>query len=466
MSPFATPRPLLRLDWTMVLAMLALFIGGLFFIYSASYRAAELPVSPLYQKQLRFGLVGLGAFIAMALLDYRRLRDLAWPLYLVGLVGLALVLVPGIGKKMYGAVRWITLAGTQVQPSELAKLATILVLARFMSNPSREPAQFRFLCQAFVIALPPVLLILREPDLSTASTLLGVTLIMLFAAGVPLRTFVILMCGGGLVVGALLALLFLKPDWVPHLGYVKERIVVFFDPGRDPLKTGWNAIQSALAVGSGGLWGKGYLIRVIKRLSPVGKKHKPPSPDLEVTFKSILPDFNAVMAAPMQVAGAEMTKGKAEENIGAGPRHTLSSYIEKTATIVVPPGKLGDLTLGDFAKFLPELAGLGIPAGTKLQGTRAYTVEMDPGTVQLAGSAPCKIRLEGWSAKPGEKPYLYNVSVKYGCEDFYGSAQIHAAGEQFMAKALQEGLADVALADEGKWCGSSVRKLMNRPMAQ
>ena len=67
------------------------------------------------------------------------------------------------------------------------------------------------------------------------------------------------MCGGGLVVGALLALLFLKPDWVPHLGYVKERIVVFFDPGRDPLKTGWNAIQSALAVGSGGLWGKGYL---------------------------------------------------------------------------------------------------------------------------------------------------------------------------------------------------------------
>lgn len=259
MSPFATPRPLLRLDWTMVLAMLALFIGGLFFIYSASYRAAELPVSPLYQKQLRFGLVGLGAFIAMAWLDYRRLRDLAWPLYLVGLVGLALVLVPGIGKKMYGAVRWITLAGTQVQPSELAKLATILVLARFMSNPSREPARFRFLCQAFVIALPPVLLILKEPDLSTASTLLGVTLIMLFAAGVPLRTFVILMCGGGLVVGALLALLFLKPDWVPHLGYVKERIVVFFDPGRDPLKTGWNAIQSALAVGSGGLWGKGYL---------------------------------------------------------------------------------------------------------------------------------------------------------------------------------------------------------------
>ncbi len=259
MSAFRIPRPLLRLDWTMVLAMLALFIGGLFFIYSASYRAAELPVSPLYQKQLRFGLVGIAMFILMALLDYRRLRDLAWPLYLIGIVGLALVLVPGIGKKMYGAVRWISLAGTQVQPSELAKLATILVLARYMSNPNRDPARFSFLVFAFVIVLPPVLLILKEPDLSTASTLLGVTLIMLFAAGVPLRTFFILLGGGGLVVGGLLALLFLKPDWVPHLGYVKERIVVFFDPGRDPLKTGWNAIQSALAVGSGGMWGKGYL---------------------------------------------------------------------------------------------------------------------------------------------------------------------------------------------------------------
>ena len=259
MSPVYFHRRLLRLDWTLVLAMFALFIGGLFFIYSASYRAAEAPVSPLYQKQLRFGLVGLSAFLAMALVDYRRLRDLAWPLYLVGLVGLALVLVPGIGKKMYGAIRWITLAGTQVQPSELAKLATILVLARFMSNPNRDPARFSFLVQAFIIMVLPVLLILLEPDLSTAATLLGVTLIMLFAVGVPLRTFGILLLGGGLVVGALLGLLFLKPDWVPHLGYVKERIIVFFDPGRDPLKTGWNAIQSALAVGSGGLWGKGYL---------------------------------------------------------------------------------------------------------------------------------------------------------------------------------------------------------------
>jgi len=104
-----------------------------------------------------------------------------------------------------------------------------------------------------------VLLILKEPDLSTASVLLGVTVIMLFVAGVPLRTFGVLTLMGGVALGTVLALLFFKPQWVPLSDYVKERIMVFFDPGRDPLNTGWNAIQSALAVGSGGLWGKGFI---------------------------------------------------------------------------------------------------------------------------------------------------------------------------------------------------------------
>jgi rod shape determining protein RodA len=252
-------RPLLRLDWALVLAMCALLVGGIMFIYSSSFRAAELPVSPLYQKQLRFALLGVAAFVAMALLDYRRLRDYAWLLYAIGLIGLVLVLVPGVGKKMYGAVRWISFAGTQVQPSELAKLATILVLARFLSNPERDPERFSYIAAAFLLVLPPVLLILKEPDLSTASVLLAVTLIMLFAAGVPMRRFGALALLAVIVVGTLLGLLFLLPDWVPHLGYVKERLLVFFDPGRDPLKTGWNAIQSALAVGSGGLTGKGFL---------------------------------------------------------------------------------------------------------------------------------------------------------------------------------------------------------------
>ena len=250
---------LARLDWSLVPAILVLLTSGVLFIYSASFRAPELPVSPFYQKQIRFACVGLGVFFCMALLDYRRLRDFVWPLYVAGLTGLVMVLLPGIGKKMYGAVRWISIAGVQIQPSELAKLATILTLARFMSNADRDPRRWGFLVTAFLIVLPPLALILKEPDLSTASVLFGVMLIMLFAAGVPLRTFGLLLLTGALTGGVLLGLLFLKPEWVPHLGYAKERILVFFDPGRDPLNSGWNAIQSALAVGSGGLSGKGFL---------------------------------------------------------------------------------------------------------------------------------------------------------------------------------------------------------------
>jgi len=252
-------RPLLCMDWTLVLAVLALLTAGVMFIYSASYRAPELPVSPLYHRQIGFAIIGLGAFVIMVLLDYRRLRDVAWLLYLIGLVGLALVLVPGVGKKMYGAVRWLTIAGIQVQPSEIAKLATVLTLARFLSNSERDPECFSYIMKAFAIVIPPTVLILMEPDLSTASVLLGVTAIMLFAAGVPLRTFGVLAVAGVLALALILGLLFLKPVWLPLSDYVKERIMVFINPGRDPLNHGWNAIQSALAVGSGGLWGKGYL---------------------------------------------------------------------------------------------------------------------------------------------------------------------------------------------------------------
>jgi hypothetical protein len=214
------------------------------------------------------------------------------------------------------------------------------------------------------------------------------------------------------------------------------------------------------------LWAKGYLIRTIKQLSAVGKKHKPPSALLEVTFKAILPDYAATLAAPLLVTGAATVKAKAEDNVGMGPGRGLSSYLEKTATLQLAPERLGGLTLGDFAKFLPGLDQLGLPAGTGLQGTRAYTLEMEPGTVQLAGAEPCKVHLAAWSAKPDGKPYLYEFSIKYEFEDFYQDARTHASGEAFLARAIQDGLADLAMPDGAKWCGSAVRKLMNRPMPQ
>ncbi|MDR3670237.1 MAG: hypothetical protein P4L36_05305 [Holophaga sp.] len=211
------------------------------------------------------------------------------------------------------------------------------------------------------------------------------------------------------------------------------------------------------------LWQKGYLIRVSRQLGATGKKHKAPGALAELTFKSILPDYKETLAMPLLLAGAK-GKAKLEDNVALGPGGGLSSYLEKVVSIDLPPADLGGLTLGEFARYLPELAGLGIPAGTRLQGTRAYTVEVEPGHVQLEGAAPCKVHLAGWSTQPGEKPYLYTFSIKYECQDFYHDAQTHASGERFLVQVVQGGLADLAFADGEKWCGSAVRKLMNRPM--
>ena len=126
------------MDWSMVLAIAALLVVGILFIYSASYRSDDLPVAPFYQKQMVWALVGLGFFLMLVLIDYHRFRDAAWWLYVVGLVLLVLVLIPGVGKKVYGAYRWLSLFGMQVQPSEFGKLATLIVLARFLGRPGRD----------------------------------------------------------------------------------------------------------------------------------------------------------------------------------------------------------------------------------------------------------------------------------------------------------------------------------------
>jgi hypothetical protein len=91
-------------------------------------------------------------------------------------------------------------------------------------------------------------------------------------------------------------------------------------------------------------------------------------------------------------------------------------------------------------------------------------VRVRPGTIDLPGTEPCGVSMEGWSAKPGEKPYLYDFSFGYGDLDFYDSAQVHAAGEAFFTKAILGELADLAMPEGEKWGGSKVRKVMNRPI--
>lgn len=238
-----------RMDWLTLAATLALIVVGIVFIYSASFRQEDTQMTALTQRQLLWALVGLTVLFSAVAIDYRKVGRGALVIYLACLVLLVLVLL--MGRKIYGATRWLSLFGVLVQPSEFAKLGTILLLARYLSEPARDMANPRTPLTALALAAVPFLLILQQPDLGTASTLIPVALAMLFVGGVPMRHLVVL---------GLIGIIGLVPGWFVLDGYQRERLLVFFDPGRDPLGTGWNSIQSGIAVGSGGLTGKGYMM--------------------------------------------------------------------------------------------------------------------------------------------------------------------------------------------------------------
>lgn len=237
-----------RVDPLTVLAVLLLVAVGVLFIYSAGYRGEEAPGQPLHRRQLGWAAIGLAFFFAAVVTDYRRVGEQSWWLYLVGTAVLVLVLFAGTA--VHGAHRWLSLFGVQVQPSEFAKLATVAALARLLSQPDLDRRSWRTVGRAGLAAGVPFALIAVEPDLGTAAMLVPVTVVMLFVAGLPFRKLAVL---------ALAGLLALPVGWLFLGEYQRERLRVFVDPGRDPLGAGWNKIQSEIAVGSGGMQGKGYL---------------------------------------------------------------------------------------------------------------------------------------------------------------------------------------------------------------
>ncbi len=235
----------LQVNWLYVMLLGALAGVGYTALYSAAGGAPE-PYATRHALRFAFGLV---LMLAIGLVDIRFIARLAWPAY-VACVGL-LVLVLRMGHVGKGAQRWLELGGLQMQPSEMMKLALILALASWFHRASWERmGNPLFLIPPLIAILIPVGLILKEPNLGTAAItgLLGGA--MFFAAGVRWWKF----------------LLVLAP--VPFLGgfiyshlhdYQRARIDTFMNPESDPLGAGYNIIQSKIALGSGGMWGKGFL---------------------------------------------------------------------------------------------------------------------------------------------------------------------------------------------------------------
>jgi rod shape determining protein RodA len=243
-ASFDLTGKILQVNWLYVMLLCGLAGVG----YTALYSAGGGPDPYATRHLLRFGF-GLVMMLGIAMIDIRFIARLAWPAYAVG-VGL-LVLVARMGHVGKGAQRWLDLGGLQMQPSEFMKVALVLALASWFHRASWERiGNPLFLIPPIIAILVPVGLILKEPNLGTAVITMLVGGAVFFAAGVRWWKFLLVV----------LPVPFLAQVVYGHLhDYQRARIDTFLHPETDPLGAGYNIIQSKIALGSGGMWGKGFL---------------------------------------------------------------------------------------------------------------------------------------------------------------------------------------------------------------
>lgn len=313
-------KKIFDLDFLIIIPIFTLMIIGILFIYSSGIDSSGNSVSNEYIKQIIWVVIGVVILITISLIDYRKLKDISFWIY----IGFALLLIYTriFGKYVNGARSWIGIGDFGIQPSEFAKIGFILFLAKFLSqNEGIETERIRFFKSLFIFAIP-TLLILTQPDLGTASVFIPIYLFMAFASGISMRYIGMVLLGGILTIlftvlplwqefiyrqpvsiiriftdinliliviivlsvitlFSLIGNLFFKKKyfyWITYasglltFGFIASfaaskvlkpyqimRLIVFLNPEVDPLDTGWNIIQSVTAIGSGAGFGKGFL---------------------------------------------------------------------------------------------------------------------------------------------------------------------------------------------------------------
>lgn len=239
------PEPIARQPWRVIALVVAIGAFGQVVLYSA----AGGSVHPWALSQgIRF-FVLLAAALAISYVPERIWKSSALPAYVV--IVIALVLVELVGAVRGGSQRWLDV-GIKLQPSEFMKPAIVLACARFYDMlPPNETRRFGAIWPAALLIGIPAALIAKQPDLGTALMVCGGGVVVMFLAGVPMRLFI----GGALALAIAAPLAF---NYVLH-DYQRNRVLIFLDPESDPLRTGYHISQSKIAIGSGGIWGKGFL---------------------------------------------------------------------------------------------------------------------------------------------------------------------------------------------------------------
>ncbi len=256
-----------RTIWVFTIFIIAV---GLIALYSATYENVRV-TRQVFFDQLIWSLMALGVMFILSRVSYRFFYDSAYVIYGLSVVLLLAVLFSG--RSALGATRWFNMGFFSFQPSELSKLAVIVMLARYFSS-SNERFSFsvrgamRAACQdllfPFILVLISFALIFKQPDLGTALLVLGIFIVMVYASGEEMRPF-------GIFLGACTALV--PVGWHFLKDYQRDRILVFMNPNADPLGAGYTIIQSRIAVGSGQMFGKGWLAGTQNQLNFLPERH-------------------------------------------------------------------------------------------------------------------------------------------------------------------------------------------------
>ena len=250
---------LYNISFSYVMFIVILAAIGIVMLYSA----ANGNWSPWAINQLiRFGM-GFAVMIVLALTDIKLLLRYAYVFYFITLI--LLVVVEVAGHTGMGATRWINLGFIKLQPSEFMKIAMVLVLARYFHTSSLQSIEsVRGIIPPLLMAIFPAFLIVLQPDLGTALMLIFTTAAMFFVVGVQIWKFVVVFIGG---------LITIPFAWHFLHDYQQNRVLTFLNPERDPLGAGYHIIQSKIALGSGGVFGKGFLKGSQSHLNFLPEKH-------------------------------------------------------------------------------------------------------------------------------------------------------------------------------------------------
>lgn len=251
-------RMFFKLDWVIITTAALLLLVGLLVLYSLSASGG----TNFFFKQSLFAVLGIGVMFFMASLDYRYVQKYSTMLYFITIAALFSVLLFGV--TVNGTAGWLSLGIFQVQPVEVAKVTLIIFLASFISKKKSELGEWTRVIASLVLSAVLIFLVLRQPDLGSSLVLAAIWGGMTIASGLRFKHFLVLgLLGAVLVTGS----------WFLLADYQKARIDTFLHPESDPQGSGYNVIQAMVAVGSGGVSGKGLGYGSQSQLSFLPEKH-------------------------------------------------------------------------------------------------------------------------------------------------------------------------------------------------